>query len=83
MTDEPKRTISRDDYLKGLGLFTMGQKLAADTDRFIAVLSKHLGLEENSRVSDGVVCQEDFDTVLGYCGISVEPEAPAVPNGDL
>lgn len=79
-TDEPK-TISRDDYYKALGLFVMGQKLAADTDRFIAVLNKHLGLEENSRVSDGVICQEDFDTVLGYCDISVEPEASPVPNG--
>lgn len=75
--NEPK-TISRDDYLKALGLFVMGQKLAADTDRFIAVLNKHLGLEEGSRISDGVVCQEDFDTVLGYCKISVEPDpAPA------
>jgi hypothetical protein len=33
--NEPK-TISHDDYLKALGLYVMGQKMAADTDRFIA-----------------------------------------------
>lgn len=79
--NEPK-IISRDDYYKALGLYVMGQKLAADTDRFIAVLTKHLGLEENSRISDGVICQEDFDQVLSYVNISVEPEASPIPNGD-
>lgn len=82
---EPK-TITRSEYLQAFALFTMALKLQKDVDRFEIEMNKILDLEgpqfTGSRVSDGFYSRppEPFDLVLVYAGITVEDDAPAVPN---
>jgi hypothetical protein len=85
--NDPK-TITRSQYLQAFALYTMACKLQADVDRFEIEMNKVLDLSSpeftGSRISDGIYSRpaESFDLILGYMDITVEPEGPAVSNGD-
>ncbi len=90
MADKIK-TISRDDYLRALALYTMASRLQADVDRFDAEMNKVLGLHVEdghlgSRMSDGIYSRpaENFDILLGYCDIEVAAEVipPPASHGE-
>lgn len=77
---EPK-TITRSEYLQALGLYTMACRLQQDVERYNIEMNKILGQDpptfQDSRLSDGIYSRppEPFDLVLGYAGITVQPEA--------
>lgn len=80
------RTITRDTYLKALGMFTIANQnytLAREIQLRMAAM---LGLEDGNCVDDEVYSSEtasvrDFDEALGKEKISVEPEPP-LSNGE-
>lgn len=65
------RTLSRDEYLQALGMFT----LAADLDRrcqeIQKALCKHLGVDDDGHVSDSIWGHRTFDEALELSGLKI------------
>lgn len=76
--DEKARVISRDQYLKGLGIFTMAEHHHSELRKYEKLLGKVLGINDEhgfaGRLSDSIYQEEDYDQGLKYCDIVVKAE---------
>lgn len=81
--NEPK-TITRDTYLKALGMFTIANQQYTMARDIQLRMADMLGLEDGSHVDDAlysgqVASVRDFDHALKRQDITVDPE-PTVPE---
>lgn len=81
------KTISRDTYLKALGMFTIANQFYKEARDIQLRLADFLGEEDGSHIDDAIYSGDiasvrDFDAALKKASITVEPEAPELPNGD-
>lgn len=80
-------TITHDTYLKALGLFVIANQSYTEARKIQLRMADMLGLEDGSHVDDALYCGDiasarDFDAALKRQGLTVEPEAPELPNGN-
>jgi hypothetical protein len=67
------KTITREKYLMGLGLFTLAAMHQAKCVEAEAALHEMLGLEDGSHISDAIYSPPDtFDAALAREEIAVE-----------
>ena len=70
---KPKvRWISKDDYLKALALFTMGNRHYVEGSKYERALMKHLGItdEFSSHLGGAILGDDpDFDEALAKDGV--------------
>jgi hypothetical protein len=68
------KTISREQYLMGLGLYTLAATKQAQVMEAETALNDLLGLENGSHISDAIYTQGDtFDAALEREGIEKPP----------
>lgn len=82
-----QKTISHDDYLKALGLFTLANSHYVKAQEISDTLYETVGLDEyGSRIGDLVwdkgVTILQFDKALKESGVKVSPSTPALADLD-
>ena len=79
-----KKSLTYQEHMEGLALFTMTQKHYAKSREFEAALCELLGFEDDDIyagcVSDAIYNDDSFDHGLKRQGIAVQPKPPANPK---
>lgn len=73
-----KKTLTHQEYMEGLALFTVAQKHYAKSREFEAALCELLGFDDGDIyagcISDALYNEDGFDDGLKRQGIAVEPK---------